>query len=175
MKFANRFLTRMSTAAVVAALAIAVVQVPGAPAALAASNSVTGKAGQVLSASQVRNIRSGEALVVSGKNFDTTVGIYVEMCVIVPATQLPNPCGGGVNMTGASAASYWISSNPPSYGKGLAIAYGKGGSFKVTLKVSPKIGSIDCRKTACAIYVRADHTRTQDRTHDLYLPISFSN
>lgn len=140
----------------------------------AAGTSVTGKAGQILSVSQVSNIKSGANLVVSGKNFDTTVGIYVEMCVIVPASQLPNPCGGGVNMSGASAASYWISSNPPSYGKGLAIPYGKGGTFSVKLQVSPKIGTINCRKTACAIYVRADHTRTQDRTHDLYIPVSFT-
>ena len=106
------------------AVAIAVVAVTAPSAAFAASGSVTGKAGQVLTVSQTSNIKSGAKLVVSGKNFDTTVGIYVEMCVIVPAAQLPNPCGGGVNMSGASAASYWISSNPPSYGKGLAIAYG---------------------------------------------------
>ena len=156
------------------AAAIAVVAVTAPSAALAASGSVTGKAGQVLTVSQTSNIKSGAKLVVSGKNFDTTVGIYVEMCVIVPAAQLPNPCGGGVNMSGASAASYWISSNPPSYGKGLAIAYGKGGTFNVNLQVSPKIGAVDCRKSACAIYVRADHTRTQDRTHDIYVQISFA-
>ncbi|MEJ0014078.1 MAG: hypothetical protein WDN07_00260 [Actinomycetota bacterium] len=95
----------------------------------------------------------------SGKGFDTTVGIYVEMCQVVPAGILPTVCGGGVNSSGASAASFWISSNPPSYGKNLAIPFKPGGTFSVGLKVQPLIGKVDCRKTKCAIYVRADHTR----------------
>jgi hypothetical protein len=135
---------------------------------------VTGPHGEVLTASKVSNIKSGETILVSGKNFDTTVGIYVEMCQVVPIGTLPSVCGGGVNMSGTGAASFWISSNPPSYGKNLAIPFKVGGVFKVGLKVQPLIGKIDCRKSACAIYVRADHTRTQDRTHDIKLPITFS-
>lgn len=138
------------------------------------ANSRTGKAGQVLTVSKVSGIASGEKISVTGKGFDTSVGIYVELCAIVPADQLPNPCGGGANKSGASAASYWISSNPPSYGRGLAIAYGSGGSFSVALQVSPMIGTLDCRRSACAVYVRADHLRTQDRSHDLYVPVHFS-
>jgi len=134
----------------------------------------TGQHGEILTATPTSGIKSGQIISVSGKNFDTTVGIYVEMCQIVPAGTLPDVCGGGVNMSGASAASFWISSNPPSYGKNLAIPFKTGGSFKVGLKVQPLIGKVDCRKVQCAIYVRADHTRTQDRTHDIKIPISFS-
>jgi ribose/xylose/arabinose/galactoside ABC-type transport system permease subunit len=155
---------------------IAVLPLVGATYANAAtaSKSATGAQGQVLTVSKVSAIKSGDTLVVTGKSFDTTVGIYVELCKVVPASQLPDPCGGGVNKSGASAASYWISSNPPSYGRGLAIAYGAGGTFNVKLKVSPLIGKVDCRSTPCAVYVRADHLRTQDRTHDLFVPVNFS-
>ena len=134
----------------------------------------TGQQGEVLTASKISGIKSGETVTVSGKGFDTTVGIYVELCQIVPAGVLPQVCGGGVNMSGSGAASFWISSNPPSYGKHLAIPFGAGGTFKIGLKVQPKIGKVDCRKISCAIYVRADHTRTQDRTHDIKIPVTFS-
>ncbi len=139
----------------------------------ATTNSATGQNGEVLTASKTTRVSAGEAISVSGKGFDKTVGIYVEMCQIVPAGTLPSVCGGGQNMTGAGAASFWISSNPPSYGKNLAIPFKADGSFSVGLKVQPLIGKIDCRKVQCAIYVRADHTRTQDRTHDIKLPITF--
>lgn len=137
------------------------------------ANAVSGPHGEILTASQVTGIKTGQTVTVTGKNFDKTVGIYVELCQIVPGGTLPTVCGGGVNMSGGGAASYWISSNPPSYGRNLAIPFKSGGSFSVGLKVQPKIGKIDCHKVACAIYVRADHTRTQDRTHDLKIPVTF--
>ncbi len=141
---------------------------------ISSAGAVTGPHGERLTASKTAGIKSGQKIIVSGKGFDTSVGIYVEMCQIVPAGTLPTTCGGGVNMSGAGAASFWISSNPPSYGKNLAIAYKAGGTFAVGLKVQPLIGKADCRKVRCAIYVRADHTRTQDRSHDIKIPISFS-
>ncbi len=134
----------------------------------------TGQHGEVLTASKVTGIKAGQIITVNGKKFDTSIGIYVEMCQVVPAGVLPSICGGGANLTGGGAASFWISSNPPSYGKNLAIPFKSGGAFSVGLKVQPMIGKTDCRKVQCAIYVRADHTRTQDRTHDLKLPITFS-
>jgi hypothetical protein len=137
------------------------------------ASAVTGSHGEVFTASITNGIKPGQTIKVSGNGFDTTVGIYVEMCQIVPVGTLPTVCGGGVNMTGAGAASFWISSNPPSYGKNLAIPFKSGGSFAVSLKVQPLIGKVDCRKIQCAIYVRADHTRTQDRSHDIKLPITF--
>lgn len=141
---------------------------------IASSNAVTGSHGEILTASITAGIKPGQTIQVSGKGFDTTVGIYVEMCQVVPKGTLPTVCGGGVNMSGTGAASFWISSNPPSYGKNLAIPFKTGGTFNVGLKVQPLIGKVDCRKARCAIYVRADHTRTQDRSHDIKLPITFS-
>ena len=141
---------------------------------VASASAVTGQQGEVLTASKISGIKAGQTITVSGKKFDSSVGIYVEMCQVVPAGTLPNICGGGANLSGAGEASFWISSNPPSYGKNLAIHFKSGGSFSVGLKVQPLIGKVDCRKIQCAIYVRADHTRTQDRTHDIKLPITFS-
>jgi len=138
------------------------------------SMAAIGQHGENLALSQAKGIKAGQSITVKGKNFDKTVGIYVELCEVVPAGILPTSCGGGVNMSGSGAASYWISSNPPAYGRHLAIPFKSGGAFSVALKVQPIIGKLDCRIIACAVYVRADHTRTQDRTHDIKVPITFS-
>ena len=138
------------------------------------ASAVTGTHGERLTASKTMGIKSGQLIEVSGKGFDTKVGIYVEMCQVVPAGTLPTTCGGGVDLSGSGAASFWISSNPPSYGRNLAIPYKVGGVFSVGLRIQHLIGKVDCQKVQCAIYIRADHTRTQDRTHDIKLPISFA-
>lgn len=141
--------------------------------AIAPAQAVTGSHGETLRVSKSANIKSGDKLVVTGQRFDETVGIYVALCTVVKAGILPSPCGGGIDETGATGASIWISSNPPSYGVGLAKPFLPGGRFSVSIKVSPMIGKLDCRKIKCAIYVRADHTRGDDRTHDLSIPLTF--
>ncbi len=153
----------------VVAAALALLVIGAVPA-----QALTGSHGQTLHVSPISGIKAGQTLAVTGKNFDKKVGIYVEFCQVVPVGTLPSVCGGGVNVSGSGAASFWISSNPPSYGRNLAIPFKSGGTFRVGLKVQPMIGKIDCRKVSCAVYVRADHTRTQDRTHDLKIPVTFS-
>jgi hypothetical protein len=110
---------------------------------------------------------------VTGKSFDETVGIYLAFCVIPKKGQLPTPCGGGVNKLGTGESSYWISSNPPPYGVGLAIPFTAGGRFVEKVMVTPKLGKFDCRKVRCAITVRSDHLHEGDRTHDMFIPVSF--
>lgn len=110
---------------------------------------------------------------VSGKGFDETVGIYLAFCVVPKKGQLPTPCGGGVNKLGTGESSYWISSNPPPYGVGLAIPFAPGGRFVEKVKVTPTLGKFDCRKVRCAITVRSDHLHEGDRTHDIFIPITF--
>jgi hypothetical protein len=131
-----------------------------------------GQHGESISVNKTTGVLNNDLIEVTGKNFDPTVGIYVAMCKVVPAGNLPTPCGGGADKTGKLQASYWISSNPPPYGRGLAIPF-KNNGFDVKLKVSNLIGNLDCRKIACAIYVRADHTRTDDRSHDIKVPLHF--
>ena len=110
---------------------------------------------------------------VIGKNFDETVGIYLAYCVVPTKGALPTPCGGGVNKTGTGESSYWISSNPPPYGIGLAIPYTAGGRFSEKVRVTPTLGKFNCRKVKCAITVRSDHLHEGDRTHDIFIPITF--
>lgn len=109
---------------------------------------------------------------VSGRNFDETVGIYLAYCVVPKKGAMPSPCGGGVNKSGTGEASYWISSNPPPYGDGLAIPFAPGGRFTEVVAVTRKIGKFDCRKVKCAITVRSDHLHEGDRSHDIYIPIT---
>lgn len=139
------------------------------------ATTIKGPAGQVLRVSVVKALKpKGQRVVVTGDRFDETVGIYVGLCVIPKKGQPPSPCGGGVDQTGTSGASKWISSNPPPYGTALAVPFRAGGRFSVAITVGARIGTIDCRTTRCAIVVRADHMRSDDRSHDLIVPVSFA-
>ena len=133
----------------------------------------TGQFGEKISIS-AKTFKGAQTVVVNGSNFDETVGIYLAYCVLPKKGALPTPCGGGVNKSGIGDASYWISSNPPPYGAGLAIPFTPGGRFTQKLEISKKIGAFDCTKVKCAVTVRSDHLHQGDRTHDLFIPISFS-
>lgn len=81
-------------------------------------------------------------------------------------------------MSGESGASVWISSNPPSYGEGLAKPYkgsGHNGSFSVQLKVRAKDANTDCTKSGvtCAVITRNDHTRGGDQSQTVRIPVTF--
>jgi hypothetical protein len=133
--------------------------------------SVKGSQGQVLSVSKT-TVKSGSVVTVKGNYFDETVGIYLAFCVIPAKGQAPTPCGGGINKAGLSEASFWISSNPPPYAVGLTEEFLPGGRFTQKVKISKKIGKFDCTKVQCAITVRADHLRSNDRSSDLFIPIT---
>jgi hypothetical protein len=137
----------------------------------AAPQVIKGSAGQVFSAS-VTSVKPGAFVTVIGNHFDETIGIYLGFCVVPKKGKAPTPCGGGVNKAGTGEASFWISSNPPPYGIGLAEDFLPGGRFIKKVKISKKIGKFDCRKVKCAITVRADHLRSEDRSSDLFIPIT---
>lgn len=138
----------------------------------ASPKTVKGKSGQVLRVDKT-TIKPNGVVTVTGKNFDPAIGIYVAFCKVPKKGQLPTPCGGGINTAGEAISSVWISNNPPAYGDGLVQQFGKNGSFKLKLRLQPMIETVDCRKTKCAITVRADHTRSSDRSLDLFVPIKF--
>lgn len=147
-------------------VAILVVAMPTSYAA-----SIKGSQDQVLSVSKT-TVKSGSTVTVKGKYFDETVGIYLAFCVIPPKGKAPTPCGGGVNKAGLGDSSFWISSNPPPYAIGLTDEFLPGGRFTQKVKISKKIGKFDCTKVKCAITVRADHLRSNDRSSDLFIPIT---
>ena len=137
---------------------------------LATAASIKGSQGQIFSVSKT-TVKSGSIVTVNGKYFDETVGIYLAFCVVPPKGKAPTPCGGGVNKAGLNEASFWISSNPPPYAIGLTEEFLPGGRFTQKVKISKKIGKFDCTKVKCAITVRADHLRSNDRSSDLFIPI----
>ncbi|WFE23693.1 hypothetical protein O7621_10695 [Solwaraspora sp. WMMD937] len=166
-----------ATLAVVTATAAttAVLAAPPLASPARADTSATGSGGQRLTVSDSTGIsRSGATVTVTGTGYDTGKGIYVGFCVDNGAGVLPTPCGGGVDTSGGSGSSHWISSNPPSYGEGLAVPYGDGGSFQVRIPLTARIGDVDCTVRTCSVVTRADHTRTSDRSQDVRVPISFA-
>lgn len=143
----------------------------GATNAHAAEVTSKGLHGESISISS-KTIKGGSETLVTGAYFDESVGIYLAYCVLPAKGKVPTPCGGGVNKAGIGDASYWISSNPPPYGKGLAIPYKPGGRFSQKLLISRFIGKSDCKKVKCAVTVRADHLMAQDRSYDIFIPIT---
>ena len=138
---------------------------------ISSAASIKGAQGQVMSVSKT-TVKSGSVVTVRGNYFDETVGIYLAFCVIPTKGKPPTPCGGGINKAGLSEASFWISSNPPPYAVGLTEEFLPGGRFTQKVKISKKIGKFDCTKVKCAITVRADHLRSNDRSSDLFIPIT---
>jgi opacity protein-like surface antigen len=138
------------------------------PAAQAAT--VKGAQGQLLTVSAT-TAKNGSMVTVRGNRFDETVGIYLAFCVVPKKGELPTPCGGGINKAGTGESSFWISSNPPPYAVGLTDEFSPGGRFTHTVKISKKIGKFDCTKVKCAITVRADHLRGNDRSYDMFVPV----
>jgi len=114
---------------------------------------------------------------VRGSGFDVTKGIYIFVCN--KATwNASRRCVGGINLDGSSPLSQWISSNPPGYAIGLTVPFAADGTFVVPLFVRATDEStnlIDCSKQQCGIVTFADHTRRDDRSQDVFVPISFSN
>ena len=116
-----------------------------------------------------------QTLRVRGSGYDVSKGIYVGLCVLQGDDQQPSPCGGGIDRSGSSGSSAWISSNPPAYGLGLAVPYADGGSFDVEITVSAAVNdAVDCRQVSCAIVTKNDHTIIDDRSQDLVIPVTFS-
>ena len=166
---ARRLSARMAVATAVVTLLLAV----GPP---ASADTAVKEGKRTLTVSQSADLPvTGAVVEVTGSGYDVSKGIYVAVCVDTGAGNVPTPCLGGVDMTGDSGGSQWISSNPPSYGVGLAKPYGTGGTFAVSLSVIAvdKINGTDCRVVKCAIVTRSDHTRTSDRSQDVRIPISF--
>ena len=161
------------TSVTVVLLASVLLAVPNA-AADSSRAMAKGDYGQRVIVSKTRNLDpTGQRVVVRGRQFNPRVGVYVALCVQPNEGDAPSPCGGGVNLAASSQSSAWVSSNPPPYARNLATPFKKKGRFKVTLYVASRIGDVDCRRIQCAIAVRADHTRSQDRSHDVIVPVDF--
>lgn len=166
-------MTRTSALAVLLAALVLGALTPSASATTSRESKV-GDYGQRVTVMQTKNLDpQGQRIVVRGQKFDPRVGVYVALCVVPPRGEAPTPCGGGVDLDGASGASAWISSNPPPYARSLVQPFNKQGGFRTVISVASKIGDTDCRQVQCAITVRADHLRSHDRSHDVIIPVTF--
>lgn len=117
----------------------------------------------------------GTIVTVRGTGFDVSKGVYVFVCNQA-VWNSNRRCVGGVNVDGSSPLSQWVSSNPPGYAIGLTVPFVADGSFVVPLLVRATDDStslIDCTKERCGIVAFADHTRREDRSQDVFVPISF--
>lgn len=158
----------------------ALLVVPLALVALAAPASAeprsTTRDGKTLRVSQGSGLAvDGQQVRVTGSGYDRSKGVYVAFCVVNGPGRVPTPCGGGADTEGDSGGSVWISDLPPAYGTGLARPYGEGGSFDVTITVRAQLDEeTDCRVVRCAVVTRNDHTRSDDRSQDVVVPISFA-
>ena len=90
-----------------------------APAPANAATTVRGADGQSISITS-KKFSKNSTVLVSGRGFDETVGIYLAYCLLPKKGQAPTPCGGGINKDGSTSSSIWISSNPPPYAGELA-------------------------------------------------------
>ena len=146
----------------------------GAPA--SAEPRSTTRDGKTLAVSQGSGLAvEGQQVRVTGSGYDRSKGIYVAFCVDNGPDRVPTPCGGGADTEGDSGGSVWISDLPPAYGTGLARPYGDGGSFDVTITVRAQLDEeTDCRVVRCAVVTRNDHTRSDDRSQDVVVPVSFA-
>lgn len=157
---------------VLASLSLASVLFASAPAlASGTSTTVTGPTGQKFWAANTQQIVDGTKVLVTGKGYNTKVGIYVTYCVIPKKGVRPSDCGP-FDITGKNNASVWVSSNPPVYAALLVKPFGKGGTFKLKIPVTRMIGNFDCKKVRCALTTRADHTNGSLRKADVFIPIT---
>lgn len=149
----------------------------------AVAASATGPDGQTITVSKADGLDpAGETITVHGAGYDLSTGVYVVVCVNTGSGQQPTPCLGGADMAGGTGSSAWISSNPPSYGEGLAQPFDEAeglGSFDVQLTVTAADEFTDCLDPAqapdgCVVGTRADHTRSADRSADVLIPITFA-
>lgn len=115
----------------------------------------------------------GATVRVTGRGYDPAVGIYVAVCTSAAPTA-GSTCVGGADLTGSSGSSAWISSDPPPYGETLAIPFGPGGSFSVTLTIRGSGPGVDCTAVRCGVVTRADHTRYGTRSQDAFVALRFA-
>ncbi len=146
----------------------------GAASAASTAVSVKGPKGQTLTASVAKNLDPDVAtkITLTGKGYNTRVGIYATFCVMPEPGLKPEHCGG-FDITGRNTQAHWISSKPPFYAQLVTKAFGKGGTFKVVVPVSQMIGEYDCKVVTCALTTRADHTRGDFRAADVFVPVTF--
>lgn len=174
--FPRSFRACVAATATLGLLGVGLVATAGAAAASAPAQVSADVVGEVTAEPTDGLPPDGAVVTVTGTGFDTSAGIYVAVCVDNGPGVKPSPCIGGADTEGVGGAT-WISDNPPTYAEGLTVPYGPGGSFEVELPVpmTDEVTGVDCREVACAVTVRYDHLRADDRGADHVIPVTFAD
>lgn len=150
----------------------------------AAPGSGTGVNGQSLTVSDVDLLDpNGTTVTVTGEGFDdaagfpiATGGLYLSLCVDDGPSSPPSPCLGGVDQSGATASTRWVTNNP--IGSAAAVPVAADGSFTTTLTIDPTDDVTDCldldEGEECKIVTRRDHRAGGDRTQDVKVPVTWA-
>jgi hypothetical protein len=145
----------------------------------------TGTAGQTLTVTPVDDLDpAGETVTVTGSGFDAdagfdtaTEGLYVAFCVDTGTADAPSPCVGGIDMSGESGSSRWVTNNP--YPGTPSVAVAADGSFTTTIVVQQADENVDCADLPagqeCKVVVRMDHRAGGDRSQDVKVPVTFGD
>lgn len=171
-------MTRTPRAAFIALCLIVVIGF-AVPARAATTYSADGRTAtdgtRALGVSAVKDLNpDGEIVTVTGRGYNPNKGIYIAFCVLPPAGQKPSPCGGGEDRDGASGSSIWLSNELTSRAQG-SEQFGPNGSFerRLILRANLAPSTVDCRVSRCGVVTRNDHTRGNDRSQDLFIPVTF--
>ena len=181
---ARRPLTAL-LAAVLALVTMVAITTSGPSPVAAAEGTGSGPGGQTLTVSEVDGLDpEGSTVTVTGTGFTEAAGfdheedgIYLSFCVDNGVGQTPTPCLGGVDMTGQTHSSRWITNNGVPGQPALTVPMGSDGTFTTTLTVIAQDDNTDCLDLPdgkeCKIFTRADHRASGDRSQDVRVPVSF--
>jgi hypothetical protein len=132
-------------------------------------------------------LQEGDRIVVTGEGYTPDRGVYVAICAVPAEVDgRPGPCLGGVpeqteqELEAGSvqwAPSNWINSE---FAWRIFGARGfddrDAGSFTAYLLVGPATeDAVDCALVECGIFTRNDHTASDDRVQDIYLPVAWAD
>ncbi|NEC88740.1 hypothetical protein [Streptomyces sp. SID12501] len=175
MTHARRRLRAAASLSAASALSLATLGAGSGVQAADTPKTALGKEGQRLTVSASADLApGGETLQVTGTGYDRSKGIYVALCKDNGDNRVPSPCLGGADTSGDGAASRWIVPEGDTYEGDLAIAYGDGGTFDVTLDIEAVGDGLDCAEVPCAIVTRVDHRGSGDRSQDVRVPVTFT-
>ncbi|WP_327635443.1 HtaA domain-containing protein [Kribbella sp. NBC_00482] len=102
-------------------------------------------------------------------------GFYVLTAVDTGPGQQASPAIGGVDMSGETGQSQWITNYPYAGSENIVVPIGTDLVARTTVKVSSKDDLTDCSTASkgCVLYLRADHRATANRAFDVRVPLEF--
>ncbi|GAB2612656.1 hypothetical protein [Kribbella endophytica] len=166
---------RRTVLTVAAATALAVGLITPAHAAPGSASNL----GKTLSASNATGLAAaGETITVTGSGYSASQGYYVALCAVPSDYSYgtkPSPCAGGDGQGGTTVGpSAWVTNNP--LGGSASYPIATNGTFTAQIRIAEINNGLDCSDPdlTCAIVSRRDHFAANDRTGDVYIPVSFS-